>query len=205
MMGSTSDTTIVVPAKAGIHFSAVRATDRWIPAFIGMTMGRGQRLRATLHSFIVLLVLIMATAPAYAVRPDEMLADPRLEARAREVGRDLRCLVCRNQSIDDSDADLAHDLRVLVRERIMAGDSNDQVIGFVRARYGDFVLLRPPFEVGTALLWGGPLLVLLLGGIAIRRFYRAQAGTPPPPPLSAEERQRLAAALADGESPEVPR
>jgi cytochrome c-type biogenesis protein CcmH len=133
-----------------------------------------------------------------------MLADPGLEARAREVGRDLRCLVCRNQSIDDSDADLAHDLRVLVRERIMAGDSNDQVIGFVRARYGDFVLLRPPFEVGTALLWGGPLLVLLLGGLAIRRFYRARAGTPPPPPLSAEERQRLAAALADGESPEVP-
>jgi cytochrome c-type biogenesis protein CcmH len=148
---------------------------------------------------------VLFAEPAQAVRPDEMLADPSLEARAREVGRELRCLVCRNQSIDDSDADLAHDLRVLVRERIQAGDSNDQVVGFVRARYGDFVLLRPPFEIGTALLWGGPLLVLLLGGITIRRFYRAQAGTPPPPPLSAEERQRLAAALADGESPEVPR
>ncbi len=134
-----------------------------------------------------------------------MLADPRLEARAREVGRELRCLVCRNQSIDDSDADLAHDLRVLVRERVAAGDSNDQVVGFVRARYGDFVLLRPPFEIATALLWGGPLLVLLLGAIAIRRFYRGQAGRPPPPPLSAEERQRLAAALAEGESSEVPR
>jgi cytochrome c-type biogenesis protein CcmH len=153
-------------------------------------------------AFAIAVFTIMG--PAHAVRPDEMLADPRLEARAREVGRELRCLVCRNQSIDDSDADLAHDLRVLVRERIQAGDSNDQVVGFVRARYGDFVLLRPPFEIGTALLWGGPLLVLLLGGIAIRRFYRAQAGTPPPPPLSAEERQRLAAALADGESP-VPR
>jgi cytochrome c-type biogenesis protein CcmH len=136
--------------------------------------------------------------PAQAVRPDEMLADPRLEARAREVGRELRCLVCRNQSIDDSDADLAHDLRVLVRERLMAGDSNDQVVGFVRARYGDFVLLRPPFEIGTALLWGGPLLVLLLGGIAIRRFYRAQAGTPPPPPLDPDEQQRLAAMLGEG-------
>jgi len=134
-----------------------------------------------------------------------MLADPRLEARAREVGRELRCLVCRNQSIDDSDADLAHDLRVLVRERIMAGDGNDQVVAFVRARYGDFVLLRPPFAIGTALLWGGPLLVLVIGGIAIRRFYRGQAGTPPPPPLSAEERRQLAAALADGERPEVPR
>ena len=158
----------------------------------------------TLPAAIVVGILITA-APAHAVRPDEMLGDPRLEARAREVGSELRCLVCRNQSIDDSDADLAHDLRVLVRERIMAGDTNDQVIGFVRARYGDFVLLRPPFEIGTALLWGGPLLVLLLGGIAIRRFYRAQAGTPPPPPLSAEERQRLAAALAEGESSEAPR
>jgi cytochrome c-type biogenesis protein CcmH len=153
----------------------------------------------------VAIALLMIAAPAQAVRPDEMLADPRLEARAREVGRELRCLVCRNQSIDDSAADLAHDLRVLVRERIMAGDGNDQVVAFVRARYGDFVLLRPPFEVGTALLWGGPLLLLLLGGIAIRRFYRAQAGTSPPPPLSAEERRQLAAALADGERPEVPR
>jgi cytochrome c-type biogenesis protein CcmH len=146
----------------------------------------------------VAIALLMISAPARAVRPDEMLADPRLEARAREVGRELRCLVCRNQSIDDSDADLAHDLRVLVRERIAAGDSNDQVVGFVRARYGDFVLLRPPFEIGTALLWGGPLVVLLLGGIAIRRIYRAQAGRPPPPPLNPDERQRLAAMLADG-------
>jgi cytochrome c-type biogenesis protein CcmH len=155
---------------------------------------------------VALIIAIFTTvSPAYAVRPDEMLADSRLEARAREVGRDLRCLVCRNQSIDDSDADLAHDLRILVRERIMAGDSNDQVIGFVRARYGDFVLLRPPFEIGTALLWGGPLLVLLLGGIAIRRFYRGQAGTPPPPPLSAEEHRRLAAVLAEPESSEAPR
>jgi cytochrome c-type biogenesis protein CcmH len=155
---------------------------------------------------VALIIAIFTTvSPAHAVRPDEMLADPRLEARAREVGRELRCLVCRNQSIDDSDADLAHDLRVLVRERLQAGDSNHQVIGFVRARYGDFVLLRPPFEIGTALLWGGPLLVLRLGGIAIRRFYRGQAGTPTPPPLSADERRRLAAALAEPESSEVPR
>ena len=78
-----------------------------------------------------------------------MLADPALEARAREIGQELRCLVCRNQSIDDSDADLAHDLRVLVRERLKEGDTNDQVIAYVRSRYGDFVLLRPPFEIGT--------------------------------------------------------
>ena len=153
----------------------------------------------------LIIAIFTMGSPAHAVRPDEMLADPRLEARAREVGSELRCLVCRNQSIDDSDADLAHDLRVLVRERIQVGDSNDQVVGFVRARYGDFVLLRPPFEIGTALLWGGPLLVLLLGGLAIRRFYRNRADMPPPPPLSAEENRRLAATLADGESPEVPR
>src|SRR5260370_14830798 len=115
--------------------------------------------------------------PAHAVRPDEMLSDPGLEARARDVGRELRCLVCRNQSIDDSDADLAHDLRVLVRERVKAGDSNDQVVAYVRARYGDFVLLPPPFATGTLLLWGGPLLILVLGGVALARFYRRGPGT----------------------------
>ncbi len=138
----------------------------------------------------------MATGPAHAVRPDEMLTDPGLEARAREVGRDLRCLVCRNQSIDDSDADLAHDLRVLVRERINGGDSNDQVVAYVRSRYGDFVLLRPPFAMGTLLLWGGPMLILLLGGVALARFYRSRDETVPP--LSAEERQRLASVLGEG-------
>src|SRR4051812_49980740 len=91
------------------------------------------------------------TAPAQAVRPDEMLADPALEARARDIGQELRCLVCRNQSIDDSDADLAHDLRVVVRERLKEGDSDDQVVAYVRSRYGDFVLLRPPFKIGTVL------------------------------------------------------
>src|SRR3989442_13743468 len=127
-----------------------------------------------------------------------MLEDPGWEAGAREVGRELRCLVCRNQSIDDSDADLAHDLRVVVRERIKGGDSNDQVVAYVRARYGDFVLLRPPFEIGTLLLWGGPVLVLLLGGIAIRRFYHSHVGVQPPSPLNPDERQRLAAMLDEG-------
>ena len=147
--------------------------------------------------FLGLVLLAAAPLPAHAVRPDEMLPDPALEARAREIGKELRCLVCRNQSIDDSDADLAHDLRVLVRERLKAGDSNDQAIAFVRARYGDFVLLRPPFEIGTALLWGGPLLVLLLGGIAVARLYRRREA--PTPPLSPEERQRLSAVLAEEE------
>jgi cytochrome c-type biogenesis protein CcmH len=168
----------------------------WMPGpSPGKTISRWLRV---LPATIVVGILMIAT-PARAVRPDEMLADPGLEARAREVSRDLRCLVCRNQSIDDSDADLAHDLRVLVRERIAAGDSNDQVIGFVHARYGDFVLLRPPFAVGTALLWGGPLLVLLLGGVAVARFYRRRIEATPP--LSPEERQRLSAVLGEEAGP----
>jgi cytochrome c-type biogenesis protein CcmH len=152
-------------------------------------------IRGLLLAFV--LVEALAAGPAHAVRPDEMLSDPGLEARAREVGSELRCLVCRNQSIDDSDADLAHDLRVLVRERIKSGDSNDQVVAYVRARYGDFVLLRPPFEIGTLLLWSGPLLILLLGGVAILRFYHRREENAAPP-LSAEERRRLAAVLGEG-------
>ena len=150
----------------------------------------------------MLLLTALITGPAHAVRPDEMLGDPNLEARAREVGQELRCLVCRNQSIDDSDADLAHDLRVLVRERIKAGDSNDQVIAYIRSRYGDFVLLRPPFETGTLLLWGGPALILLLGAVGIRRYYR-QRRRDEPPPLNAEERRRLKSLLEAPSEPEA--
>ena len=185
------NTTTVVPAKAGTHLSTTRTAEQWVPAFAGTT----DRIINLLLSFIVCFLLIAAASPAHAVRPDEMLADPALEARAREISRELRCLVCRNQSIDDSDADLAHDLRVLVRERLKSGDSNDQTIGFVRARYGDFVLLRPPFAIGTALLWGGPLLVLLLGAFAVTRLYRRR--DVPVPPLSAEGRQRLSAVLKE--------
>jgi cytochrome c-type biogenesis protein CcmH len=143
---------------------------------------------------IALCGLLLAAGPAFAVRPDEMLADPALEARAEQVGGELRCLVCRNQSIEDSEADLAHDLRLLVRQRITAGDSNDRVIAYVRSRYGDFVLLRPPVEIGTVLLWGGPAVILALGGIALARFYRGRE-PPPTPPLDADEHRKLAAIL----------
>jgi cytochrome c-type biogenesis protein CcmH len=143
------------------------------------------------------LLAVLAPAPAHAVRPDEMLSDPGLEARAREVGSELRCLVCRNQSIDDSDADLAHDLRVLVRQRITAGDSNDRVVAYIRSRYGDFVLLRPPFVIGTLVLWLGPLAILLLGAVALVRFYRRKDETAAAP-LSVEERRRLTAVLGEG-------
>jgi cytochrome c-type biogenesis protein CcmH len=146
-------------------------------------------------------IAIACISPAHAVRPDEMLPDPVLEKRARTVGEELRCLVCRNQSIEDSEADLAHDLRVLVRQRLTAGDSDTQIVGYIRSRYGDFVLLRPPLTIGTALLWGGPALILLLGGVAVARFYYGRRTDPTPPPLSPDERRQLAAVLAQSEKP----
>ena len=191
------NTTTVVPARVPATKDPHPPTpSAWVPPSPAVReRGFMPRQRTRLALAALILATITGTAPAHAVRPDEMLADPALEARAREISRELRCLVCRNQSIDDSDADLAHDLRVLVRERLKSGDSNDQTIGFIRARYGDFVLLRPPFAIGTALLWGGPLLVLLLGAFAVARLYRRR--DVPVPPLSAEERQRLSAVLKE--------
>ncbi len=109
---------------------------------------------------------------AVAVQPDEMLDNPVLEMRARAISQGLRCLVCQNESIDDSNAGLARDLRLLVRERLMQGDTDDQVVAFIVARYGDFVLLRPPVQVNTIVLWFGPLLVLCIGGVSIFVFLR---------------------------------
>jgi cytochrome c-type biogenesis protein CcmH len=146
-------------------------------------------------------MLLCLALPAHAVRPDEMLKDPALEARARDIGQELRCLVCRNQSIDDSDADLAHDLRVLVRQRLVAGDTDQQVIDYVVSRYGDFVLLKPPFNIDTYLLWFGPGLILLAGLWGIGRYMRRQAGMVGPPPLSADEERRLTHILKDGAEP----
>src|SRR5437660_9774678 len=111
----------------------------------------------------VLAAALVGAAPVRAVTPDEILPDPQLEARARTLSHQLRCMVCQNQSIDDSDAPLAHDLRVLVRERLKAGDSDPQVIDFLVARYGEFVLLKPRMSAHTALLWLAPFTVVLLG------------------------------------------
>ncbi len=140
------------------------------------------------------LGLALIAAPgAEAVQPDELLDDPALEARAREITRELRCVVCQSESIDESNAEIARDLRLLVRERVTAGDSNPEVIDFVVDRYGEFVLFRPPFSVANAPLWlAGPVFLLLGGGLAmafVRR--RARAGEAPPPPLSPEELRRL--------------
>ena len=151
--------------------------------------------------FVLSAVLLCLLAfPALAVQPDEILKDPALEARAREVGKDLRCLVCQNQSIDDSDADLARDLRVLVRERIVAGDSNQEVIDYVVSRYGDFVLLNPPFKLKTYALWLGPLVIILFGIFAIFMFFRRRgdavaeggAAMPARDGLSDAEKKKLA-------------
>jgi cytochrome c-type biogenesis protein CcmH len=144
------------------------------------------------------LLLVTATA-AYAVNPDEMLNDPALEARARTISEKLRCLVCQNQSIDDSDADLAHDLRVIVRERLTAGDTDEQVLDYVVARYGEFVLLEPRFSARNMLLWGTPLLGLLLGGTAIIVLFRNRAGAAAAAGLTREEEERLSKILTDGE------
>lgn len=145
------------------------------------------------------------TPPAMAVLPDEILADPVLELRARDISRDLRCLVCQNQSIDDSDAELARDLRIIVRERLLDGDSDGEVVAFVVDRYGDFVLLDPPFKNTTLVLWLGPafiaaigLLILILYFRRIRRTSREPGGAPSP--LSAAERKRLDALLKEDAS-----
>ena len=145
-------------------------------------------------AFGLFLALALA-GPALAVNPDERLADPVLEARARTLGKELRCLVCQNQSIDDSNADLAHDLRVLVRERLTAGDSDAQVLAYLQARYGNYVLLKPPVDPATWVLWFGPAAVLLVGvGVLVARRRAVPAA---PAPLSEDERRHLALLMAD--------
>ena len=144
-------------------------------------------------SFVACLATFLAVHPAAAVQPDEILKDPALEGRARALSRDLRCMVCQNQSIDDSDAPLARDLRLLVRERLTVGDSDPQVVDFLVARYGEFVLLKPRFEWHNAVLWLTPAAALLAGAIAIYAALRRRRVAPSRvAPLSLEEERRLA-------------
>ena len=159
------------------------------------------------RTLLGILVLMMAASAACAVQPDEIMSDPVKEARARDLSRELRCMVCQNQSIDDSEAPLAKDLRILVRERIAAGDSNAQVIDFIVARYGEFVLLKPRLNAHTWILWLLPPLVLAGGGIALwmqaRRRRKSVAGEEDPAllKLSAEEEARLERLIATQASP----
>jgi cytochrome c-type biogenesis protein CcmH len=143
---------------------------------------------------LALALLLFVAGIALAVEPGEMLKDPALEARARAISQEIRCLVCQNQSIDDSNADLAHDLRVIVRERLTAGDSDQQVKDYLTARYGDFVLLDPPVKTKTLILWTGPAVLLLLGAAIIAVAARRRRVSPAPP-LSEDERRRLAQLL----------
>jgi cytochrome c-type biogenesis protein CcmH len=147
---------------------------------------------------LVAALLVIVGAPwVWAVEPSERLADPVMEARARTISEELRCLVCQNQSIDESGADLAHDLRVLVRKRLVAGDTNQQVLDYVVARYGVFVLLDPPFEPVTWLLWlAPPVLLLGAAGMLLLRARRRRPG-PALPDLTGEESARAAALLSD--------
>ncbi len=149
------------------------------------------RARARTACAVAALLWLTPWASGHGVEPSEVLSDPALEARAREIGQELRCVVCQNQSIDDSGADLAHDLRVLVRERLTAGDSDDQVIQFIVDRYGDFVLLRPPVKPATYALWGAPLLFLLVGTAIVGIYIKQRRGAPAETPLTAEERTRV--------------
>ena len=147
----------------------------------------------------MLVMMLFASSMSWAVQPDEMLPDSGLEARARALSKDLRCMVCQNESIDDSEAPLAHDLRVLVRERLKAGDTDQQVLDFLVARYGEFVLLRPPLSWHTVALWGLPPAVLFIGAAVIiadlRRRRRPDSIAEDAPALSATEESRLAELL----------
>jgi len=141
--------------------------------------------------FACVLLVSVACSSASAVQPDEVLPDRALEARARDLSRELRCMVCQNQSIDDSDAPLARDLRILVRERLKAGDSDRQVLDFLVARYGEFVLLKPRFTWQTAVLWLAPILLLVAGVIAIASALRRRAAPAVVAPLAHEEERRV--------------
>lgn len=161
------------------------------------------KLRHVVMMVFTLVALLMSAQVSYAVEPDEILDDPKLEARARSLSHNLRCLVCQNQSIDESDAPLARDLRQLVRERLQKGDSDQDVIDFVVARYGDFVLLTPPLKPTTVLLWLAPLLLLAGGIVLVRRVFQQpadveiQRDVAISAPLSDQEQARLDQLLND--------
>jgi cytochrome c-type biogenesis protein CcmH len=153
---------------------------------------------------VVVLIFVIGVSgglPALAVRPDERLSDPALEARARNLSQELRCLVCQNQSIDDSDADLARDLRLVLRERLQAGDDDRAALAYIAARYGDYVLLSPPIKASTLILWTGPGVILLLGfgGIIWVRRRRPVTALPP---LSAAEQARIKSLTAADQGPQ---
>ncbi|SCW79977.1 cytochrome c-type biogenesis protein CcmH [Ancylobacter rudongensis] len=195
------------PSSPGV----TRGSSRVAAGLLGSRVTRGHegsgRWRVMLAAALLCLAFI---TPAAAVRPDEVLPDPAQEARARELSKELRCMVCQNQSIDDSDAPLARDLRLLVRERIQQGESDREVMDYLVARYGEFVLLRPTWHGANAILWLAPFAVLVVGGIGLFVAYRRRAAsdslrpTAAAEPLTPEEETRLRAALGEPSSSEQP-
>ena len=149
------------------------------------------RALATFARLSLFLAAIMAPLPAFAVNPDEVLRDPALEARARTISSELRCMVCQNQSIDDSNADLARDLRLLVRKRLSDGDTDQQVLDYIVSRYGEFVLLKPRFTEKTLVLWGAPIVLFVVGGFSLVVYARRRVGKPTGKPLTPEEEAQL--------------
>ncbi len=147
--------------------------------------------------FLPIAAACCAAGPLQAVTPAEQLRDPVLEARARKIGGELRCVVCQNQTIDDSDAPLAADLRVLLRQRLVGGDTDAQAIAFVVDRYGRFVLLKPPMEGDTLLLWWAPALMLAVGAALTFAYAKGQGGAPESAPLTDEEQARLARIIGE--------
>lgn len=152
-------------------------------------------------AFIVLIVGLLASGPSQAVQPEEILKDPALESRARNLSRELRCMVCQNQSIDDSEAPLARDLRLLVRERLTQGDTDQQVLDFLVSRYGNFVLLRPPLEWRTMLLWGLPPAALIAGLVGLMIKGRRQRPTTSGTEALSQDEERRLSTLVDGDLP----
>jgi cytochrome c-type biogenesis protein CcmH len=178
--------------RAGACSTVLRDASPWAPLL--RTRSWGQKI-ASMGATLALLASL--AGPALAVQPDEVMKDPALETRARALSGELRCLVCQNESIDDSEAPLARDIRVLIRERIGKGESNDAVRAYLVSRYGDFILLKPPFKPETLLLWLSPVLTLGLG-VAAALYARRRAPSTTPR-LSAEEEARLAA-LTNGDA-----
>jgi cytochrome c-type biogenesis protein CcmH len=144
-----------------------------------------------MRAIVALLLMLLIAVPAFAVLPDEVLADAALEARARAISSTLRCLVCQNESIDDSNADLAREIRLIVRERLVAGDSDEQVVQYLVDRYGEYVLLKPVFAPHTLVLWAAAPVVLVIGGIAIVIGVRRRRGMATEAALTAEEQRAL--------------
>lgn len=156
-----------------------------------------------IRKLLLVLSFLFAAMPAFAVNPDEILADPVLETRARGLSANLRCMVCQNQSIDDSNAELARDLRVLVRERIVKGDTDEQVIDYVVSRYGEFVLLKPRLSLRTLVLWGAPATLFVLGLIVLVVYARRRPSVAGTVPLSAAEKAELDRLLGKNEAGEA--